>query len=167
MDRPDIQPKVRSPRDRPVTAVERSDAAARSALFDPTLVGLSHRPDPRRLGASLYPLRYGSTLRFADLDTLGHLNNVAHSALHEDGRTVLCERVFPEAERPRRNRHIVAQNSLHFLAEAYYPGELLVCAGIGRIGRTSYVTSTALFSALEPRPKELQPMPCVLSPSLR
>jgi acyl-CoA thioester hydrolase len=115
-------------------------------MSDESLLTVSPRPDPRRQVPALYPLRYLSRLRFADLDTLGHLNNVAHSGLHEDGRTMLCEQIFPAIERPRGLRHMVAQNTLHFLAEAFYPGELLVCAGIGRVGRTSYVTSTALFS---------------------
>jgi acyl-CoA thioester hydrolase len=115
-------------------------------MSDESLLTVSPRPDPRREVPTLYPLRYLSRLRFADIDTLGHLNNVAHSGLHEDGRTMLCAQIFPAADAAPGTRHMVAQNTLHFLAEAFYPGELLVCAGIGRVGRTSYVTSTALFS---------------------
>lgn len=114
--------------------------------FDETLLTLSARPDARREVADLYPLRYISTLRFADLDVLGHMNNVAHSALHEDARTVLAERAFPKALRLKGYRQVVAQTALHFLAEAFYPGDVQVCAGAGRIGSKSFVTSTALFN---------------------
>jgi acyl-CoA thioester hydrolase len=110
------------------------------------LVSVSERPDDRRRSPDLYPVRYLSRLRFADVDVLGHLNNVAQSALHEDARTTLCEQLFPSSERPAGSRLVIGQNSLHFLNEAFYPGDLLICAGIGRVGGKSFVCSTALFS---------------------
>lgn len=111
-----------------------------------SLVTIAERPDVLRRTPDLYPVRYLSRLRFADVDVLGHLNNVAQSALHEDARTTLCEQVFPTAERPQGSRLVIGQNSLHFLNEAFYPGDLLICAGIGRVVRKSFVCSTALFS---------------------
>jgi acyl-CoA thioester hydrolase len=124
-----------------MTAIDETDN-----WLDESLLTVSERPVPARSVSELYPLRYTSTMRFADLDVLGHMNNVAHSALHEDGRTMLAEHAFPKAQRLKGCRHVVAQNTLHFLAEAFYPGELTVCAGVGRIGGKSFVASTALFS---------------------
>jgi acyl-CoA thioester hydrolase len=111
-----------------------------------SLVTIAQRPDKMRRQSELYPVRYISRLRFADVDVLGHLNNVAQSALHEDARTTLCEQIFPSSQRPSGSRLVIGQNSLHFLNEAYYPGDLLICAGISRVGTTSFVCSTALFS---------------------
>jgi acyl-CoA thioester hydrolase len=110
------------------------------------LVTIAQRPDELRRTPDLYPVRYLSRLRFADVDVLGHLNNVAQSALHEDARTTLCEQIFPTAHRPTGSRLVIGQNSLHFLNEAFYPGDLLICAGISRVGGKSFVCSTALFS---------------------
>jgi acyl-CoA thioester hydrolase len=121
------------------------DADFDDADFDVSLFTLSPRPDPRRSDVEIYPRRYVSRIRFSDIDTLGHLNNVAHDSFHEDGRTMLCARVFPLDQRIPGVRQLAAQNTLHFLAEAFYPGQLLICAGVGRIGTTSFVTSTALF----------------------
>jgi acyl-CoA thioester hydrolase len=112
-----------------------------------SLVTTARRPGDQRRNAELYPVRYLSRLRFSDVDVLGHLNNVAQSALHEDARTTLCDQLFPAAERPAGSRLVIAQSSLHFLNEAFYPGDLLICAGVGRVGRRSFVCSTALFSA--------------------
>lgn len=111
-----------------------------------SLVTIARRPDDLRRKADLYPVRYVSRLRFADVDVLGHLNNVAQSALHEDARTTLCEQIFPTSERPAGSRLVIGQNSLHFLNEAFYPGDLLICAGISRVGGKSFICSTALFS---------------------
>jgi acyl-CoA thioester hydrolase len=111
-----------------------------------SLVTIAERPAVLRREPAMYPVRYNSRLRFADVDVLGHLNNVAQSALHEDARTTLCEQIFPTSDRPRGSRLVIGQNSLHFLNEAYYPGDLLICAGISRVGGKSFVCSTALFS---------------------
>ena len=45
----------------------------------------------------------------------------------------------------RRIRLVTSQNAVHFLAEAHWPATIATGAGVGRIGRTSYVASTALF----------------------
>jgi acyl-CoA thioester hydrolase len=39
----------------------------------------------------------------------------------------------------------VANSVLHYLAEAHWPAAITTGLGVGRIGRTSYVLSTALF----------------------
>ena len=38
---------------------------------------------------------------------------------------------------------------MHFLAEAHWPVLIATGAGVGRIGRTSYVASTGLFAGGE------------------
>ncbi len=45
----------------------------------------------------------------------------------------------------RRLRLVTSQNAVHFLAEAHWPALISTGAGVGRIGRTSFVASTGLF----------------------
>jgi acyl-CoA thioester hydrolase len=45
----------------------------------------------------------------------------------------------------RRIRLVTSQNAVHFLVEAHWPATIQTGAGVGRIGRTSYVASTGLF----------------------
>ena len=45
----------------------------------------------------------------------------------------------------RRLRLVTSQNAVHFLAEAHWPAQIRTGAGVGRIGRTSFVASTGLF----------------------
>jgi acyl-CoA thioester hydrolase len=45
----------------------------------------------------------------------------------------------------RRLRLVTSQNAVHFLAEVHWPGTIQTGAGVGRIGRTSFVASTGLF----------------------
>ena len=40
---------------------------------------------------------------------------------------------------------MTSQNAVHFLVEAHWPATIQTGAGVGRIGRTSYVASTGLF----------------------
>jgi acyl-CoA thioester hydrolase len=60
-------------------------------------------------------------------------------------------RLFPDAYRPasRRVRLVTSQNAVHFLAEAHWPATIQTGAGVGLIGRTSFVASTGLFLAGE------------------
>ncbi|MDZ7882553.1 MAG: acyl-CoA thioesterase, partial [Mycobacterium sp.] len=45
----------------------------------------------------------------------------------------------------RTIRLVTANNVVHFLAEVHWPSTIETGLGIGRLGRTSYVVSTALF----------------------
>lgn len=113
--------------------------------FDESLLTTTPRPDPRRTDAARYPLRYPMRFRFADLDPNGHVNNVALAALLEDARAMLLRALSAEAQ--GHGSWLLAQNVCHYLAEAFYPGEVEACAGIGRVGRSSFVVSTALVGA--------------------
>jgi len=83
------------------------------------------------------------------MDPNAHLNNLALESLHEDARAVLTGQVFPGTHDPagREQRLVTSQNVVHFLAEAYWPAMIDTYVGVGRIGRTSFVLSSALFHA--------------------
>lgn len=105
------------------------------------------RPDPVRLRLASYPVVDRIAARYGDMDANAHLNNLALEALHENARATMNRNLFPEAYRAgeRRLRLVTSQNTVHFLAEAHWPALIDTGAGVGRIGRTSYVASTGLF----------------------
>lgn len=86
-------------------------------------------------------------VRYGDMDANAHLNNLALESLHENARATMNRQLFPDAYRPgkRRVRLVTSQNAVHFLAEAHWPATIQTGAGVGRIGRTSFVASTGLF----------------------
>lgn len=105
------------------------------------------RPDPARMHLSVYPMTKTISSRYADLDPNGHLNNVALTAMHEDIRATLNNQIFPLIRNPDADavRLLISQNVVHFLAEAHWPATIEAAIGVARIGRTSFVVSSALF----------------------
>lgn len=105
------------------------------------------RPDPMRLHLQSYPVVDEIAARYGDMDANAHLNNLALEGMHENARATMNHRLLPEAYSPagRRMRLVTSQNTAHFLAEAHWPVTIQTGAGVGRIGRTSYVASTGLF----------------------
>jgi acyl-CoA thioester hydrolase len=105
------------------------------------------RPDPRRLLLDSYPVVDVIAARYGDMDANGHLNNLALESLHENARATMNRGLLPHAYdvKRRRIRLVTSQNAVHFLVEAHWPATIQTGAGVGRIGRTSYVASTGLF----------------------
>jgi acyl-CoA thioester hydrolase len=113
----------------------------------PPLVSPAARPHPARTSVDTYPVRGYIDARYGDMDANGHLNNLALEALHENTRATFNARLFPGVyDRPSRQVRIVtASNVVHFLREAFWPSKIQTAIGVGRIGRTSFVSCTALF----------------------
>jgi acyl-CoA thioester hydrolase len=111
------------------------------------LVSSVPRPHPARLTTTSYPVHHSVDARFGDMDANGHLNNVALESMHENTRATLNRRLFPNVyDRTSRNLRIVTSTIVvHYLREAPWPAVLDTAIGIGHIGRTSFVASTALF----------------------
>ena len=102
-----------------------------------------------RLQLATYPVVDEIAARYGDMDANAHMNNLALESLHENARATMNRRLLPAAYTPaeRRRRLVTSQNAVHFLAEAHWPAVIQTGAGVGRIGRTSYVASTGLFLA--------------------
>jgi acyl-CoA thioester hydrolase len=100
------------------------------------------RPEPFRLHRQAYPYFRRVIARFSDMDTEGHLNNVALASFYEDARVSFL-RATTGSGRPFR--FVIAQISISYLAEAHYPGEYDVGLGITRFGRTSFGVGCGLF----------------------
>ena len=105
------------------------------------------RPDELRLRLDSYPVVAEIAARYGDMDANGHLNNLALESLHENARATMNRSLFPDIYdvATRRLRLVTSQNAVHFLAEAHWPALIHTGAGVGRIGRTSFVASTGLF----------------------
>jgi|SRR6476469_3555211 acyl-CoA thioester hydrolase len=116
-----------------------------------TLASAAARPHPARLLPTTYPVRGTVDARYGDMDANGHLNNLALEAMHENTRATLNAQVFPGVYElaTRRLRLVTATHVVHFLRESHWPATIQTGVGVGRIGRTSYVASTALFIADE------------------
>ena len=94
------------------------------------------RPAPWRLDPGAYPYHDTIQTRFADLDVLGHINNVAWAALFETARVRFLSTIATKG--PGRQRGLVANVEINYLAEGHFPGDLTMAHGIGRIGGRSW-----------------------------
>lgn len=84
-------------------------------------------------------------LRYADLDTNGHVNNAVYATLSESGRvTYLRERVTPLA--PPDIFYVVVRLAIDFTAEAFYPSQAVTASWIERLGRTSMTFGQEIHS---------------------
>ncbi|MBT3790591.1 MAG: acyl-CoA thioesterase [Alphaproteobacteria bacterium] len=84
------------------------------------------------------------SIRFADLDSLGHVNNVAFSTYYESGRV----RYFSDLGSPVDLREFVwmaVKISVEFKAQMNWPGFVDVGSSIVKMGRTSMVIGAGLF----------------------
>lgn len=103
--------------------------------------------DPRRTEPVSYPFAVGITPRFADLDVLKHINNLALAEYHEEARIRFLADIFGSsflrAQRPFRL--LVAKAGYDYLHEAHYPQPLEARVGVARIGNSSFELALALF----------------------
>lgn len=118
-----------------------------SAPTDSPHVLRAGQPSAERRRHEAYPFTATMQARYGDMDVNGHLNNLALESVHEDLRAHLNRRVFPDIYDVdhRDYRLVTAQNVVHFLAEGHWPASITASAGIGHIGRSSFVACTGLF----------------------
>ena len=105
------------------------------------------RPDPAQLDPARYPFGNAVTTRFADLDPNGHINNVAMAAVFEDARL----RFLTAVGMPKNTdgaRFMVANVTIDYLAQAYYPQGLECHVGVLPGGRSSWSLRQLLLQAL-------------------
>ncbi len=101
------------------------------------------RGDADRQHRDRYPFGFEMAVRYGDMDTNAHLNNVAFARFFEEGRVRLHHHLGGKAE--LGFRPIVANLTIAYLAEGGWPAPVEVRAAILRLGRSSYVVAQALF----------------------
>lgn len=87
-----------------------------------------------------YPFRHEVRSRWGDMDSLGHLNNVAIARYYEDARVT-----FHEQAVPGRLRIVLAEITIRYLSEAHHPGLYTVGTGVARLGTSSVTHLSGLF----------------------
>lgn len=100
-----------------------------------------------RLELANYPLRHKIRARFRDVDSLGHLNNVAIASYYEDARAELNLALFGNASLTADGKFqfVLAQVTIQYLRRAAVRGEFTIGTGIGRVGNSSVRYVAAMF----------------------
>ncbi|MBP6031586.1 MAG: acyl-CoA thioesterase [Sphingobium sp.] len=102
------------------------------------------KPEPWRLQAENYPISKAIPSRFADLDPLGHINNVAMAGIFETAR-IHFHHLLGRHPADMGVRWLVAAVDLRYVAEAHFPYEVTVGSGIGHIGNSSWTLYSGAF----------------------
>jgi len=76
------------------------------------------------------------TLRYSDMDVLGHLNNAVYATLFEAGRVAYVEEKLA-AMTPAGAGYVIVRLEIDFKAEARYPGTADITTAITRLGGSS------------------------------
>ncbi|GGL15530.1 acyl-CoA thioesterase [Nocardia jinanensis] len=97
-----------------------------------------------------YPCEREISLIFADIDRIGHVNNVAIARFFEEGRVTLNRMIEGLLPAGTPLRMLLAHVDIDYLAEVTYPGEVRLGIGVHRIGRTSIAHRAGLFQNGKP-----------------
>jgi acyl-CoA thioester hydrolase len=102
------------------------------------------KPQPWQLAPANYPFSHATETRFADMDLLGHINNVAMAGLFEHGRGMFNHAIEAQRRAPGQ-RWLIVSLSLDYIAEAHFPEHVTITSGILRIGTSSWDVASAAF----------------------
>lgn len=84
-------------------------------------------------------------IRFADMDILRHVNNVALAEYFEASRTAFVYDVIALAGVDQSNEFVLARVVIDFHRELHYPGSVDVGARLTRVGNKSMTTGYGIF----------------------
>ncbi|TWS99904.1 thioesterase family protein [Reyranella sp. CPCC 100927] len=94
------------------------------------------------------PSAYGhltnETLRFADIDSNGHVNNVAFLVLFENARVTYMAQ-YMAFMRAHGLSTVVAHLDIDFRRQMFFPGTVRVGARLIEVRRSSFVLGQAIF----------------------
>jgi len=86
------------------------------------------------------------TVRWGDMDALGHVNNVEYFRYGESGRIAYFDAL--ERDDPtfwKSHGIILASMGCDFLAQVHYPAELVIATRVARLGRSSLDMVQGIF----------------------
>lgn len=110
--------------------IEEDRAAERRILADP----------------ATHTLWRNDIIRFADLDPLGHVNNVAYMVFFETGRIAFLEQLgMMSGSRDSGPVFVLAHIAADYLEEVYYPGTVDIGTAVRHIGRSSFNLGHGIF----------------------
>jgi acyl-CoA thioester hydrolase len=76
------------------------------------------------------------TLRYSDMDAMGHLNNAVYATFFEAGRVAYVDQVLAPLT-PAGAGYVIVKLTIEFKAEARYPGVARVSTRVSRVGGSS------------------------------
>jgi acyl-CoA thioester hydrolase len=96
------------------------------------------RIDRARFESGLFPHRYAVATRYSDMDSLGHVNNVAAAEILQEARHrfILAADFMAYAE--RGPQLVVASSLIEYAADMMTPLPIEVSTGLLEMGRTSF-----------------------------
>jgi len=106
------------------------------------------KPQSWQLDPASYPFNHRTETRFADLDLLGHINNVSMAGLFEHGRGMFNHAIEVERRAPGQ-RWLIVSVAIEYIAEAHFPEHVEIASGILRIGCSSWDIASAAFQGGE------------------
>lgn len=90
------------------------------------------------------PITTDVTLRYSDMDALGHLNNAVYATLFEAGRVAFVEQVLADVT-PSGAGFVLVKLTIEFKAEARYPGMARIETRLTRLGGSSMTFAQAIL----------------------
>lgn len=93
---------------------------------------------------STYQVWAEETLRYADTDKQGHVNNAVFATFMETGRTQIF---YAPAEPfcPPGTSFVVARLTINYLAELLWPGKVMIGTRILKLGNKSMTVGQGIF----------------------
>jgi acyl-CoA thioester hydrolase len=92
-----------------------------------------------------YPVWGRETVRYADTDAHGHVNNVSYAAYFETGRTTLVRAAHLPIGPQAPARPVLARIEIDYRAEVHWPAELDIGIAVVKLGRSSMTLIQGLF----------------------
>lgn len=102
-------------------------------------------PEAPARDAAAYRFWIEERVRYADLDSLGHVNNVAYAVYFEGGRVEFLRATGVWDPADNSVTTVVARSEIDFLREVLYPAVVRVGTRCVRLGHTSFVLDSAAF----------------------
>jgi acyl-CoA thioester hydrolase len=102
------------------------------------------KPESWQLDIENYPFTVEIQTRWADVDQLGHINNVAMAGLFEEGRGRFTHSLALRRGDPTE-RWLIAGVEIAYLAESHHPEGVTIATGIAKIGTSSWTLASAAF----------------------
>ena len=106
------------------------------------------KPQAWQFDPTSYPFSHSAETRFADMDLLGHINNVAMAGLFEHGRGMFNHAIKVQRCAPGQ-RWLIVSVTLDYIAEAHFPEHVVIASGILRVGSSSWDIASAAFQGGE------------------
>jgi acyl-CoA thioester hydrolase len=106
------------------------------------------RSNPLRRDLSIYPHQLEMQTRFSDVDPQWHLNNARLAEYYQEARVSFFRRLAVDHQyhRPKGTRTLVAHQSIDYLGEVDYPGNVILGVGLAHVGNSSYTIALAMFA---------------------